>query len=293
MKRNNYLIAGAVALTCVFASCNSGTQVKSAALNSTTDSLAYAMGIANTDGLSNWLTNSMDVDTTYMNEFIKGILDAKSNDNPKQKAYRAGLQIGQQIAEQMIPGMNQMIFQGDSTQSFNADAFYDGFVSAIKKSGLKMSAEEALEYAETTVKRIQQESIEKQYSSNKTEGEAFLAGVKAKEGVQATESGLLYEVLKEGKGPKPTENDKVKVNYKGTLINGNIFDASENHGGPAEFGVSDVIAGWTEALQLMPVGSKWKIYIPYNLAYGERGSGGTIPPYSALIFEVELLEILK
>ena len=123
-------------------------------------------------------------------------------------------------------------------------------------------------------------------------GNAFLETNKAREGVTTTESGLQYEVLTEGTGAKPAATDQVRVHYHGTLIDGKVFDSSVDRGEPATFGVGQVIKGWTEALQLMPVGSKWKVFIPSALGYGERGAGGDIDPNATLIFEVELLEII-
>ncbi|UFH57367.1 FKBP-type peptidyl-prolyl cis-trans isomerase [Spirosoma sp. KNUC1025] len=128
---------------------------------------------------------------------------------------------------------------------------------------------------------------------NKKIGDAFLAENKAKAGVTTTKSGLQYSVEKEGTGAKPTATDRVKVHYTGKLIDGKVFDSSVERGQPAEFGVSEVIKGWTEALQLMPVGSKWKLYIPSDLAYGDRGAGADIKPGSTLVFDVELLDIVK
>jgi len=125
------------------------------------------------------------------------------------------------------------------------------------------------------------------------EGKTFLAENAKKAGVKTTASGLQYKVITAGTGATPTAADKVKVHYSGTLINGTKFDSSYDRGEPAEFGVTQVIKGWTEALQLMPVGSKWELYIPYDLAYGSRGAGGDIKPFSTLIFEVELLDIVK
>jgi len=127
--------------------------------------------------------------------------------------------------------------------------------------------------------------------ANKKEGEEFLAANKTKPGVIALPSGLQYKILKEGTGPKPTATDKVKCNYRGTFINGTEFDSSEKHGGPATFPVTGVIKGWTEALQLMPVGSKWQLFVPSDLAYSARGYGNDIGPNETLIFEVELLSI--
>ena len=137
----------------------------------------------------------------------------------------------------------------------------------------------------------QQKEQAKQYESFKAAGENFLAENATRPEVKTTESGLQYEVITEGKGKKPTESNIVKVHYKGTTINGETFDSSYDRGEPAEFPLNQVIKGWTEGLQLMSVGSKYKLYIPYQLAYGEHGAGGMIKPYSALIFEVELLDI--
>jgi FKBP-type peptidyl-prolyl cis-trans isomerase FklB len=131
-----------------------------------------------------------------------------------------------------------------------------------------------------------------EHGDKKRAGEEFLAKNKGLEEVTTTASGLQYEVITEGKGAIPTFNDKVKVHYHGTFVDGTVFDSSVDRGEPSTFGVGQVIKGWTEALQLMPVGSKWKLYIPYDIAYGAQGRG-SIPPFSMLIFEVELLEIVK
>ena len=133
----------------------------------------------------------------------------------------------------------------------------------------------------------------KKYEPNKLEGEKFLAENKKRSGIVTTASGLQYEIIKAGDGPKPTASDKVKTHYHGTLIDGTVFDSSVDRGEPITFPVGGVIPGWVEALQLMPVGSKWKLYIPQNLAYGQRGAGEKIKPYSALIFDVELIAIEK
>jgi FKBP-type peptidyl-prolyl cis-trans isomerase FklB len=149
------------------------------------------------------------------------------------------------------------------------------------------------EQANELVRKFFEGAGERQAQKSLEEGNAFLEKNKAREGVTTTESGLQYEVLTEGTGPKPTAEDQVRVHYHGTLIDGKVFDSSVDRGEPVVFGVGQVIPGWTEALKLMPVGSKWKIYLPSNIAYGERGAGGDIAPNSALIFEVELLEIVK
>ena len=131
----------------------------------------------------------------------------------------------------------------------------------------------------------------KQHEGNKTAGEQFLASNKSRQGVVTLEDGLQYEILTTGTGAKPKATDKVLVHYHGTLIDGTVFDSSVDRGEPIAFPLNGVIPGWTEVLQLMPVGSKWRVYIPYQLAYGDRGAGGAIQPYSTLIFDIELLEI--
>jgi len=152
-------------------------------------------------------------------------------------------------------------------------------------------AQAAIMEVQNDMRKKQQEKMQEAGAVNKKEGSTFLAANKAKEGVVTLPSGLEYKILKEGTGPKPTASDTVVCNYRGTLINGTEFDASSKHGGPATFPVGGVIKGWTEALQLMPVGSKWQLFVPSDLAYGDRGAGGDIGPDATLIFDVELLSI--
>ena len=163
------------------------------------------------------------------------------------------------------------------------------FNAVTMKEELKITEEEA----NAMIKVFFQNAGKRKGQENLEAGNAFLEKNKKRKGVTVTESGLQYEILTEGTGPKPTAEDQVRVNYHGTLIDGTVFDSSVDRGEPAVFGVGQVIKGWTEALQLMPVGSKWKVYIPSDLAYGERGAGGEIGPNATLIFEVELLEIVK
>ena len=150
-----------------------------------------------------------------------------------------------------------------------------------------------MEYVDTHVQAIEAKALEAKYGENKAAGEKFLAENATKEGVKTTESGLQYKVIKQGKGAVPTNKNTVKVHYKGTLIDGTEFDSSYSRNEPSSFPVTGVIKGWTEALTMMPVGSKWELYIPQELAYGSRETGGQIKPFSTLIFEVELLEIEK
>ena len=173
----------------------------------------------------------------------------------------------------------------------NIDDLIAGFIQAIKGDSavMKMSPREAQQYLQTYFVEAQAREAQE----NKEAGEKFLAENKTKEGVITTESGLQYKVEKEGTGAKPTEKDKVKVHYTGTLLDGTKFDSSIDRGEPAVFGVGQVIKGWTEGLQIMPVGSKYIFWIPSELAYGAHGAGQDIKPNSVLKFEVELLEIVK
>ncbi|MYM62152.1 FKBP-type peptidyl-prolyl cis-trans isomerase [Pseudomaricurvus sp. HS19] len=200
-------------------------------------------------------------------------------DNQEKKAsYGIGRQMGDQLAT--AP------FQG-----FDHDAAMAGFADGLKAAGLQVPAEEINEAFREIQARLKEQE-EKRAEEMSAEGQAFLADNAKKDGVTVTASGLQYEILVEGSGDKPTASSTVRTHYHGTLIDGTVFDSSVQRGQPAEFPVNGVIAGWTEALQMMPVGSKWKLTIPYNLAYGERGAGGSIAPYATLVFEVELLDIL-
>jgi FKBP-type peptidyl-prolyl cis-trans isomerase FklB len=171
----------------------------------------------------------------------------------------------------------------------NPEVLTQTITAALKGGQTTFNPESANQY----IAGYFQTMMEEKGAVVRKEGEKFLEENKKRTGVTTTASGLQYEVIKTGDGPKPTATDKVKTHYHGTLTNGTVFDSSVDRGEPVEFPVNGVIKGWTEALQLMPVGSKWKLFIPYDLAYGERAAGPQIPAYSALVFEVELLEIVK
>lgn len=169
----------------------------------------------------------------------------------------------------------------------------DSTTTGAKTRLTQEDAQSVLNEVQTEVRKQQQEKMQQEAAANKTEGEAFLAANKGKEGVVTLPSGLQYKILTAGTGPKPAATDSVECNYRGTLINGTEFDSSYKRGKTATFGVSQVIKGWTEALQLMPVGSKWQLFVPSDLAYGERGGpGGGIGPNATLIFDVELISIV-
>jgi len=280
----------AIAAAASLASCTA--QAPKADLKTDIDSLSYSIGMAQTQGLKGYLTGRLDVDTAYMAEFIKGLNEGANKTSKKDIAYMAGLQIGQQISNQMMKGINQELFAGDSTKTISKDNFMAGFIAGTLEKGGVMTMEAAQEYTRTAMETIKAKAMEEKYADNKAAGEKFLAENKTKEGVKTTESGLQYKVITEGKGEIPADTCKVKVNYKGTLIDGTEFDSSYKRNEPATFRANQVIKGWTEALTMMPVGSKWELYIPQELAYGSRESG-QIKPFSTLIFEVELVGIEK
>jgi FKBP-type peptidyl-prolyl cis-trans isomerase FklB len=198
----------------------------------------------------------------------------------ERQSYAVGMNIGESLHRQPV--------------ELDMDSLIKGLKESMAGGKTLLTDEEAkaaLTELGQQVRAKQEEKVKQAAETNKKEGEAFLAANKTKEGVVTTPSGLQYKILKAGTGPKPTASDKVSVNYKGTLINGTEFDSSYKRGQPATFPVGQVIKGWTEALQLMPVGSKWQLFIPADLAYGDRGAGSDIGPGSTLIFEVELLSI--
>ena len=284
----------AIAAAASLASCTA--QSPKANMKTELDSLSYSIGMAQTQGLKGYLTGRMDVDTAYMAEFIKGLNEGASKDKKemaKKVAYMAGIQIGQQINNQMMKGINQELFGADSTKTISKENFMAGFIAGTLEKGGMMTMEEAQTYTRTAMETIKAKALEETYADYKAENEKFLADNKAKEGVKTTPSGLQYKVITEGKGEIPADTCKVKVNYKGTLIDGTEFDSSYKRNEPATFRANQVIKGWTEALTMMPVGSKWELYIPQDLAYGARESGNQIKPFSTLIFEVELLSIEK
>ena len=280
----------AIAAVAGLASCTS--QAPKANLKSEIDSLSYMMGITNTQGLQDFASQRLGVDSANWADFVKGVEEGINKISKKEKAYTAGIQIGQQVGSDMIDNIGRQLFGNDSTQTLSKDNFLAGFFAALK-NGAIVTMDDARSFVETHTEAIKAKALEEKYGENKAAGIKFLEENKTKEGVVTTESGLQYKVIKAGKGEIPTSTSTVKVNYKGTLIDGTEFDSSYKRNAPASFRADQVIKGWTEALTMMPVGSKWELYIPQELAYGARETGGQIKPFSTLIFEVELLEIEK
>lgn len=219
----------------------------------------------------------LDKYTAQETELTK-LKENKNNMNLENEIDKVSYSLGVNMAQNL---------RGQGLDEVNYEALAQGVKDVYGDAGVKIDALQA----QKILQDYFQKAAAKAENANKEAGEKFLAENAKREEVTVLPSGLQYEILKQGDGPKPTATSTVKTHYHGTLINGEVFDSSVERGQPASFPVNRVIAGWTEALQLMPVGSKWKLYIPYNLAYGERGAGGKIGPYSALIFEVELLEI--
>ena len=248
------------------------------------DSLSYAAGMNATRGLEKYISSQLGVSKEEMPDFIRGLKEGISKRKDSSfAAYTAGLQIAAQVERAMLPNIKKQ-FKGISAD-INARLFFRGFVDAMKKDTTFFKQEEAQEYLNKKQKAL----ADQRNAQTKAAGEKFLTENKKKPGVVTLPSGLQYKVLVEGNGAKPAKDDMVKVVYEGRTIDGKVFDATSRHGTESDtFGVGKLIKGWTEALMLMPVGSKWEIYIPQELAYGARGAGDDIAPYSALIFTLEL-----
>lgn len=252
---------------------------------------AYLLGYVNTRGLKQYLIQQKGIDTTYMAPFLDGF--AVKELTPEDKVAQAritGIEIRQDVEARMLPNISRQL--NDSVNVVPNEEFLAGFADALRGTPLSISQDSAMQAIDKQFKYWHGIMMEKKFGPNRKAGEDFLKANAKKDSVQTTASGLQYKVLVAGTGDKPTAGSRVKVNYEGRLLDGNVFDSSYKRGEPAVFGVSQVIKGWTEALQMMPVGSKWELYIPQELAYGDREQQ-KIPPYSMLIFTVELIEIVK
>jgi FKBP-type peptidyl-prolyl cis-trans isomerase FklB len=281
-------------------------------LKSEIDSLSYAYGVGTAkQGLDQYLVQlGVIADTANItdrtelasikaaneqniNSFLEGMND-RLNSNTKSAAYYSGLEIASQLTRMSEQFAKQVLAQeSGSSNDLNMNAVVAGIANVIQNKSLLISNSDELVQAKMNVAQSKAEEKKKEEWAPRIEaGERFMSEVKKKPGVVALPSGVLYKIDKKGNGAIPTANDRVKVHYTGKLNNGKVFDSSVDRGEPLTFGVTQVIPGWTEVLQLMPVGSKWTVYIPYDQAYGETGAGA-IEPYSNLIFEIELLDIEK
>ncbi|WP_308226501.1 FKBP-type peptidyl-prolyl cis-trans isomerase [uncultured Prevotella sp.] len=289
MKKFTFVAAMAIAAASIIASCGNSTSSKPN-LKNDVDTLSYAMGMAQTQGLKQYLAQ-MEIDTTYMDAFIKGLNEgANAGDDKKKAAYYMGIQIGQQISNRMVKGINHELFGEDSTKTISLKNFMAGFIQGVKgKKGL-MTVEQAGQVAQMKMMSIKAKNMEVQYGPLKKKGEEWMAANAKKPGVKTLPSGVQYKVIKEGAGQMPKDTSVVKVNYEGRLIDGTVFDSSYKNGQPVTLRANQVIKGWTEALVHMPVGSVWEVYIPQELAYGDREQG-QIKPYSPLVFKIELISV--
>ena len=284
-----------VALAVGFSSCSG--QSSKGNLENSVDSLSYAIGMARTQGLDQFLMQQ-GIDSAHVVDFVKGFNEGATKLDSKDAAYIIGLQVGQMVSKQWVEGFNRQIFGNDSTQTLSREQMLAGFVAGTLGREDVMTRMQAQTYMSTEMDAIREKTLAVEFADNKAAGEKFLAENKTKEGVQTTPSGLQYKIITKGNGPVPADTNRVQVNYRGTLIDGTEFDSCDKRKDKKGkrktdvFSPKQVIKGWGEALTMMPVGSKWELYIPYELAYGSRNTG-KIKPFSALIFEVEVVGIAK
>lgn len=252
-------------------------------LATASDSVSFAAGKAATLGLIQYLQQEYQVDTAYMHDVVKGFNEAMARfSDPEYKAYNAGAQVARMVLERILPGTASK-FEGTS-DSISADLFTAGFRAALVGDSTLFTDDKAREYFEDRLVASREEAQRVYREAN----EQWLAQNRDKEGVKTTASGLQYKILRAGTGAVPTDKDRVMVKYEGKMIDGTVFDSSyKRTPQTSTFGCTQVIKGWTEALTMMPVGSKWELYIPQELGYGSR-QAGQIKPYSTLIFTVEL-----
>ncbi len=247
------------------------------------DSFSYAMGVAQSASLRQYLLMREGVDSAYLNDAVCGLMAKYNEEAVKGKvAYAAGLKISQMNATNVIPSLNKMATGKADSAYIDRDLFVKGLGQGVLKQPTSISEEQALAIIERQTAYIRQR--------DSIANADFLSKNKRVPGVITSKSGLQYKILKEGTGATPSDTSQVEVNYEGRLIDGTVFDSSYKRGQSATFGCNQVIKGWTEALTMMKEGDVWELYIPYNLAYGERGNQ-SIPPYATLIFKVELIKV--
>ena len=255
------------------------------------DTFSYLLGMANSNGLKAYLSQRMGIDTAYVEDFLKGFQQKELTEADKrEKARLAGMEIREQVETQVWSNANRQI--DDSVDVLNHEQFIKGFQNGIFPVDTTFSMDSAQSLVQKQMAYYHKVKMEKKYGANRVAGEQFLKLNAKQDSVQTTASGLQYKVITMGTGEKPQKTDRVKVDYEGRLIDGTVFDSSYKRGKPATFPVGQVIAGWTEALCMMPVGSKWEVYVPQELGYGDREQQ-KIPPFSCLVFTVELHEIVK
>lgn len=253
-------------------------------LKTSADSVSYAAGMSMTVGLDAYLTKRVGLTKEQMPDFLRGLkYGIEHRKDSGFAAYAAGMEVATQVEKSMLPNVESQ-FEG-SSEKIDAEMLYRGFLAALEKDTTFFRQAAAEDFFRTRQTAVKNEKM----AFNKAAGEKFLAENAKRPGVITLPDGLQYRIITQGTGPTPKTTDRVRVVYEGKTLDGKVFDATSKHGTEFDtFGVGGLIKGWTEALTMMPVGSKWEIFIPQNLAYGERGAGRDIDPYSALIFTLEL-----
>lgn len=292
------LIATAVAATALLSACNNG--MPKANVKTSVDTLSYEIGLAYSESAKGNLAQ-MQVDSAYVDEFFKGVKDGVlAGDDKKRMAYYMGILFGLQSNQQMLQGIERQVFGNDSTKEISRKNFLAGLgaglkgdASTIKIDGKDLTPQQAYEYAMATMERLSKEALAKEYGDVKKKNEDYVAKLAKQKDIKQLEGGVLYKVIKEGTGALPADSSTVEVKYEGRLIGGNVFDTSvQGEKTTTLFPIQRIIKGLGTALTHMPVGSEWEVTVPWNLAYGEQGQpGGGIPPFSTLIFKIELVSI--
>lgn len=300
MKKTKIILMALVALLCMGATAATKKQRKGKKAAKevaervdtvSVDTFSYLLGMANSNGLKAYLSQRMGIDTAYVEDFLKGFQQKELTEADKrEKARLAGMEIREQVETQVWSNANRQI--DDSVDVLNHEQFIKGFQNGILPVDTTFSMDSAQSLVQKQMAYYHKVKMEKKYGANRVAGEQFLKLNAKQDSVQTTASGLQYKVITMGTGEIPQKTDRVKVDYEGRLIDGTVFDSSYKRGKPATFPVGQVIAGWTEALCMMPVGSKWEVYVPQELGYGDREQQ-KIPPFSCLVFTIELHEIVK
>ena len=300
MKKTKIILMALVALLCMGATAATKKQRKGKKAAKevaervdtvSVDTFSYLLGMANSNGLKAYLSQRMGIDTAYVEDFLKGFQQKELTEADKrEKARLAGMEIREQVETQVWSNANRQI--DDSVDVLNHEQFIKGFQNGIFPVDTTFSMDSAQSLVQKQMAYYHKVKMEKKYGANRLAGEQFLKLNAKQDSVQTTASGLQYKVITMGTGEKPPKTDRVKGDYEGRLIDGTVFDSSYKRGKPATFPVGQVIAGWTEALCMMPVGSKWEVYVPQELGYGDREQQ-KIPPFSCLVFTIELHEIVK
>ncbi len=280
------IVAMAVFAAAAFSAC--GNKTKKVELKDDVDSLSYAAGVMSAPMMKQAMM-SMEIDSTYEREIIKGIYDGiKGADDKKKAAYNAGVILGEQLA-MMSKGASQDVFSGDSTQSLSLNNIVAGFVAGATNKDMKMTIDQAQKVSQEKMTSIKSKYAAKKFGPQKKKADDFMAANAKKPGVKKLGKGVQYKVLTEGTGAIPKPKQTVKLNYELKTMDGKTIESTFGKQ-PAMMPVDGVIPGFTEALTHMPVGSKWVVYIPYDAGYGAQQTG-PLEPFSNLIFTIELLEI--